>query len=126
MTTKTAEELIPLTKSWSNPAELEVDGDGFESEGYDATEMAYHLNCKGAGKVKMTLNASEDSPLVNPAFVIKNWGESDIKLKLNGKELECGEDYRVGHRYQLESTDLIVWIRYESDKATDIVIEPAD
>jgi hypothetical protein len=126
MTTKTAEELIPLTKSWSNPAELKVDGDGFESEGYDATEMAYQLTCEGAGEVKMSLKASEDSPLVNLAFVIKNWGESDIKLKLNGKELECGEDYHVGHRYQLESTDLILWIKYESEKATDIVIEPLD
>lgn len=126
MTTKTAVELIPLTKSWSNPAKLEVDGDGFESEGYDPTEMAYQLNCEGAGKVEMSLNASGDSPLVNPAFVIKNWGESDIELKLNGRSQECGEDYRVDHRYQLESTDLILWIKYESEKATDIVIEPVD
>jgi hypothetical protein len=126
MTTKTAEELIPLTKSWSNPAEIEVDGDGFESEGYDATELAYHLTCEGAGKVKMTLNASEESPLVNLAFVIKNWGESDVEVMVNGKGIECGEDYRVGHRYRLEGTDLILWIPYESEKTTEVVVSKID
>jgi hypothetical protein len=126
MTTKTAEELIPLVKSWSNPAELKVEGDGFKSQGYEPTEMAYQLSCKGAGTAKMSLKASQDSPLVNPAFVITNWGETDVELKLNGKSLECGEDYRVGHRYQLESTDLILWIKYETEKATNIVIETVD
>ena len=126
MTTKTAEELVPLTKSWSNPAKLEVDGDGFESQGYDPTEMAYQLTCEGSDEIVIHLHASEDSPLVNPAFVITNWGEGDIELKLNGKVLEHGEDYRVGHRDQLESTDLIVWVRYESESPTNIVIEPMD
>jgi hypothetical protein len=122
MTTKTVEELIPLTKSWSNPAKLEVDGAGFESEGYDPTEMAYQLTCEGAGKLEMSLNASEDSPLVNPAFVIKNWGEAGAKLKLEREEIQRGMDFRYGHRYRLEGTDLIVWLRTESVKPVNIEI----
>jgi len=126
LTTKNIKDLLPLAKSWSNPAKLEVDGDGFESQGYDPTELAYQLSCEGSDEIVMHLHASEDSPLVNPAFVITNWGEGDIELKVNGKALECGEDYRVGHRHQLESADLIVWVRYESEKPTEIEIEPAD
>jgi len=129
MTQQDVDDLVPIAKSWDQAPKLDLAGSGFTDSGYDKTQRAYVLTRTGKDKVNplsIELAASEESPLFNPAFVITNWGEGDIELKLNGKALECGEDYRVGHRHQLESTDLIVWVRYESEKPTEIEIEPAD
>ena len=51
----------------------------------------------------------------NPAFVLTNWGESDISLNLHGKTLQRGKEFRYGHRPGLETTDLIIWIKADSE-----------
>ena len=127
LTTKTVKELLPLAKSWSYPAKLEIKGNGFVSEGYDPTDMAYHISCEKpvkSGKLEMKLAASEDSPVVNPAFVIKGWGDADAASKINGKEIKRGKNFRAGLRDTLESTDLIVWFRTESTKPVKISLSP--
>jgi hypothetical protein len=127
LTTKTVEELLPLAKSWSYPAKLEIKGNGFVSEGYDPTDMAYHISCEKpvkSGKLEMKLAASEDSPVVNPAFVIKGWGDADAALKINGKKIKRGKNFRAGLRDTLESTDLIVWLRTESTEPVKISLSP--
>ena len=43
-----------------------------------------HFSGSAEGDLKFRLNASEDSPVVNPAFVIKDWGKSDVELKVDG------------------------------------------
>jgi hypothetical protein len=61
---------------------------------------------------------------LNPAFVIRDWGNANAKLTLNGKAIPRGKEFRYGHRRTLESTDLIVWVRAESQSALRILIEP--
>ena len=61
------------------------------------------------------LKGSADSPNVNPAFVIENWGDSDLELKVNGEVVEHGQDFRYDLRESLDSRDLIVWLRLESN-----------
>ena len=129
MTTKTAGELLPLAKSWSNPAELTVKGGNFTSEGYDATELAYHLTNKQPGqasKLDFEIAASEDSPIVNLALVINDWGASSAELSLDGRALRRGKSLRFGRRDRLEGTDLIIWLRTESTKPVRIAITPQD
>jgi hypothetical protein len=129
LTTKTVKELLPLAKSWSNPAKIEIKGDDFVSEGYDPTDLAYHVRIKEpleSVKLEMKVRANDDSPLVNPAFVVNNWGDSNVELKLNGRTLKRGKDFRFGHRDRLEATDLIVWVRYESQEDTAFVISSAE
>jgi hypothetical protein len=85
--------------------------------------MAYVLSSKRpeeAQEVLFKLEASKDSPVINPAFVIKGWGMSDARLKIGGKEVKRGKNFRFGHRYRLEATDLIVWIKTESTKPVKI------
>jgi len=60
----------------------------------------------------------------NPAFVIKNWGESDAKLRINGKKIEQGKNFRVGLRRRLEGSDLIVWIKTKSTEPVTIALVP--
>jgi hypothetical protein len=128
LTTKKVEELIPLVKSWSNPARLNVSGGSYTSEGYDPSQMAYILasnNLQETQKLSFKLTASEDSPVINPAFVIKGWGDSDAELEVDGKAAKCGLDFRFGHRYRLEATDLIIWLKLESQEPMDFSIYTA-
>lgn len=127
LTEKKAAELVPLAKSWARPAKLKIKGGDFSGGDYDPTERAYQIMCKKNGKPS-TLNfevaASKDSPIVNPAFVIKGWGQGNATIKMDGKTLKQSKDCRTGHRHRLEGTDLIVWLRSESTKPVKFTITP--
>ncbi|MHC4646994.1 MAG: hypothetical protein ACYTBJ_15975, partial [Planctomycetota bacterium] len=130
LTDRPAASLVPLAKSWISPPAI-VSGDSWVSENmpsgvYDYKQRAYVLTMgKKTGCVKFVLNGSEDSPIVNPAFVIKNWGEADPMLTIDGLEFRRGRDFRYGHRHGLEGTDLIVWVKYESAKPAEFSISAA-
>jgi hypothetical protein len=75
LTQKTATELIPLAKSWLTPPEPEVVGQGFRDAGYDPTQRAFVVVREDSAKpsaLECALEASEASPVVNPAIVMKN------------------------------------------------------
>jgi hypothetical protein len=121
MTDKPAGKLAPLAKSWLYPPELKLKkglfGQAFTGEGYDQTQRAYVLGCKSVGKpakLEFTLAASESSPVVNPALVVKGWGSAGAALKVDDKNIARGRDFCLGHRMTLASSDLIVWFRTES------------
>jgi len=120
MTNKKVEDLVPLVKSWSNPAEITA-GKGAAAE-YDPAQLAFVVKLKEAtDEVNLTVQATDDSPVVNPAFVINGWGNEDVqKISINGKELEKGDDLRIGYRESLNSRDLIVWIRYQGTRQIDL------
>jgi len=125
LTDKAVEELVPLTKSWANPPELSVVGGGFENDGYDPTDLAFHLTCEnGARPLTVKIAASQESPVIDPAFVVKNWGYRDAAIQVNGESIKRGKNCRVGHRERLEGTDLIVWMRFESTGPVRIAISP--
>jgi len=131
LTAKSAARLVPLAKSWSKPPELKLKkglfGSDFESEGYDPTQRAYQLTCKQGGKpsrLEFELACTKASPAVNPAFVVKNWGRKSAALKINGKKIEQGKNFRVGHRHGLEGSDLVVWLKAESTKPLKISLSP--
>ncbi len=120
LTDKAAEDLLPLARSWLNAPELSVDGN-LECEGYDPTQMAYVL--EGSGDATLKLDASADSPVVNPAFEINGWGDNGVAVKLNGRALEKGEDYRVGKRVTLGGTDLILWVKTEATEPMTLTLD---
>jgi len=123
MTNKPAVSLVSLAKSWIYPPELKVRGNSFVSEGYNFRERAYIVNReKGGSNLECKLVASAESPVVNPAFVIKNWGKGDAVLKIDGKKIKRGKNFRFGHRHRLEGSDLIVWMRKESVKPMEVTI----
>jgi len=123
MTNKPAVSLVKLAKSWIDPAKLKVKSDGFVSEGYDFRERAYKISSKNSSDVlEFELAASEESPLVNPAFVIKNWGGKDVTIKINGTKVKRGKDLRFGHRHTLEGSDLVIWLEMEAVKPVSLSI----
>lgn len=116
MTNKSVGELIPLAKSWSNPAEIEVEQNISQAE-YKPEERAYKmfLNEK-VESLDFVLKGSDKSPIINPAFVIENWGDNEVELKINGEVVNRGEDFRYGFKDSLGSTDLVLWLRLEANE----------
>jgi hypothetical protein len=62
------------------------------------------------------LNGSTRSPIVNPAFVISNWGSTDAQVKINGQPVAAG--VRQGHVMTADRDTLIVFIEKSATKKT--------
>ena len=125
LTIKSAGELLPLAKSWLSPPKMQVAGRGFRNEGYDPAQRAFLLVWEGSGKpsaVELTLQANQESPVVNPAIVIKNWCEEDARLTINGNPVVQGKDFRLGHVEHLEGVDLVVWVQRESSEPLSVEV----
>jgi hypothetical protein len=131
LTNKSAVSLLPLAKSWINPPRLIVEGyrsaDEMVLAEYDYKQRTYQIYCPEQAKpLQFQFFASEESPVVNPALVIKNWGQAEAELKINGNKINRGKRFRYGHRHTLEGTDLIVWIKTESVEPVKMSIVPAE
>jgi hypothetical protein len=127
MTNKPAAELVPLAKSWLYAPKLKSSSRGYRSEGYDQTQRAYVLarrDVRKASALKFELVASEESPVVNAAFVVKDWGRGEASLVIDGRKVNRGKDFRYGHRKTVRGGDLIVWMRVESTKPVKISLIP--
>ena len=126
MTDKTVESLVPLAKSWISPSELIINSTGYTSEGYDPTQAAYIITANSPDNstpLSVIINASKKSPVINPAFVIKNWSNTDVVLKLNGTILKKSEDYRIGFDKTFNGYNLIIWLEKQSESTMNIQIE---
>ena len=65
----------------------------FNYNGYDLLQRTYLFIHKAITnptitRLKFELRASEQSPLLNPAFVIKNFGTADIELRINNQNID--------------------------------------
>jgi len=128
LTEKAAEELVPLAKSWLRAPALELKGSGYTSRGYDKAERAYFITCKKRNKpesLRFELAASEEHPVLNPAFVITGWGDADATLNIDARAVNRGKEFRFGHRRNPNGKDLIVWIKMESSKPVEVLLFPS-
>lgn len=120
-------ELAELDRSWLDPPRL-ILRTGSMSAKYDQGQRAYVLSPasdspakQSAEKIAFTLEASESSPVVNPAFVIKGWGSSPADVLIDGARPGSG-DIEQGFAHQLGRTDLILWIRKNSSQPVKISV----
>ncbi len=116
MTDREPKTLVALARSWNFPAELKLETTDIKYDGYDYTQKAYLIDAEGNSKrIRFALNGSEDSPIVNPVFLIRNCGKTDISLKINNKMISRGKDFRYDVEYDAEGNPtLITWIKYTS------------
>jgi len=126
ITNKPIQELFPLAQSWLNTPQLELKTDNFSSEGYSRDQRAYIIQKESSQPfpLELTIAATEKSPIKNPAFVIKDWGDTTIKLKVNRKIIKPGKLFRYGFHSKLKGTDLIIWIKTESKRPLLLSIYP--
>lgn len=116
-TNKDIKDLIPLGRFFNNPPPVQIINGASEAK-FIQSEKAYHFDITGS-VLSFKINASEESPLVNPAFVFRNWKGHSVKLIMDGKIVETGKDFRYGLEYDVEGkSQLIVWIKYQSKKIT--------
>ena len=126
-TGKPAESLVPLARSWLLPPKVAIErGDGVAR--YDLTQRSFIVTSKGEARqgFRFRLEAESGSPAVNPAFLVENWGARDVRLRINGKDIPRGKDFRFGHIRRINRYDLVVWIRLESERPVTIELTPAD
>ncbi len=124
---KPIEHLLGVARSWLQTPEIKVLSKAYTNEGYSRAQRAYVLSKNVSGKaeaLRFEVAANAESPVFNPAFVIKNWGESDAKLRINGKKIEQGKNFRAGLRRRLEGSDLIVWIKTKSTEPVTVALLP--
>jgi hypothetical protein len=126
LTDKPIERLAPLAQSWLQPAKLKSISKGFHSQGYSRDQQAYVLvkEIEQQVNLEFELPASDESPVVNPAFVIRNWGGAHAVLRIDGEVVKRGKNFRFGHDRTLDGADLVVWIMKESTRSFRVSIGP--
>ena len=122
------EELIPLARSWNHPPELRLLKGDVENLGYDKFQRAYVLKFNnGARNTEIQLAGSRQQPIINPAIVLKGWGDQGVVVKgKNGIVFEEGLHYRKGYERKLQGTDLVLWFDGESERVETRTLEPSD
>ena len=121
-----AEALVPLARSWLLAPDVAVKSGNGEAR-YDLTQRCYVFKPKGTDDgLGFRLEAKLGSPIVNPAFFVEDWGQRDVRLKVNGQEIKRGKDFRFGHVRRVNRSDLVVWVRLEAERPVEIELMPAE
>jgi hypothetical protein len=122
LTNKAPTDLLPLARSWNNPPKInKLTGAG--SSGYDQKQRAYLLRNEQE-KISFTLNGSENSPVLNPLFMVKNWKvQSHAEISVNGVDIPEGPYNRQGIIWDTDgSRTLLVWLKLQNEEKTEIDI----
>ena len=121
MTEQPIEYLVKLSNAWNNNPEASVKSTGYSQPVYDRSQRAYIIErLSGDQSLNLKIEATKDQPLVNPAIVIKNPGNLQGNLMVNGKEIKDG--YKTGSVHTLDDSRLIIFLFTEITKPVDIKI----
>ncbi len=117
------DELVSFGRSWAYAPELSVESSGCTSHGYDRSQRCYQLEFtdQEARPIDLTLKGSKDSPVINPAFLVKNWNSGGARILVNGEE---DIHSKVGINRKLHGDDLLVYIPLKEEKTVKITIIP--
>jgi hypothetical protein len=120
-TSGSAESLVPLARSWLLPPKVTVERGDVEVR-YDLTQRCFVLTSrsKPSEDLCLRLEAESGSPIFNPAFLVENWGDRDVRLRIDGRDVPRGADFRFGRIRRINRYDLIVWVRLESKRPVTI------
>jgi hypothetical protein len=129
-----AKELVPLAWSWIAGPRLRMEGLKYDYDTftYDQAQKAYVLKSDGKEEeIEFELEVDDEfagigQVLRNPAIVIKDWGKSGVELKVDGKSIKVGKDFRIGHEETHTGTDLVLWLKAESEETMRFTINRKD
>ncbi|UCD53239.1 MAG: LamG domain-containing protein [Phycisphaerales bacterium] len=97
---------------------------GATDAAYDRPQRAYVMTASDA-EISFQLAASPQSPLLNPAFVIKHWKKKgDAQVRLNRTNLQAGSSFRQGTTYDTDGQpQKILWLKLEAKEPVRLSIE---
>jgi hypothetical protein len=120
---KTAGQLADLGRSWLSPPSLKL-SPGFANEGYALEERCFVLrrDSPSANLLECTIQSSQKSPLINPAFRVKNWDPQAIEIVVDGERLEADSDFRFDRRDAAENPELVLWLERKVYKPVSLIV----
>ena len=114
------ESTFNTAKYWKNAPDI-IHASGGKSKGFSMEEKAFLFEKGSDQKLSFTINASKESPVVNPAFVIYNCDADNPEVKINGTAVEEGKKLRIGRGYNTDGKPkTIIWIDLESVEPVSI------
>jgi hypothetical protein len=92
---------------------------GGQGSAYDKRQRAYVI-IKESDTFSFELDGSKENPIMNPCFVIKNWGaKPSAQMEIDGKKQVPGTNFRQGIIRDTDGTKtMIIWLRQTSYKRT--------
>jgi hypothetical protein len=126
-------ELVPLAWSWIAAPKLRMEGlePDYMKYTYDPAQRAYVVPRQGRGPASLkfelqTEDEDSDAPgwIINPAFIVNDWDVPGVILKVNGKIIEQGDDFRVGYEQTPTGKDLVIWLKMKANENTTFSIAP--
>jgi len=129
VTDKKAGKLVTLAKSWLQAPKMKITSDAYVGGTYDLAEKAYLVektDSRSSAQFTFVLHASKESPILNPAIIIKNWGSRLSTLSIDGTKIKQDKDFRQGIRKGPFGEDLIIWIRLDKQTPVKITLTDAD
>lgn len=123
MSDMSMDEIQAFGCSWAYAPDLKTFSDKIVSEGYDRSERCYMINNKNAknNKIQIRLNGSSNTPIINPAFYIKNWdGSEEVSVIINGKKYDRSTS---GVYHKIDGNNLIVFLFINKTEPLDIIIQ---
>ncbi|HIJ71582.1 MAG TPA: LamG domain-containing protein [Planctomycetes bacterium] len=118
--------LVPLALSWAQAPEI-IPDNSIIDRGYSLEQRCYTFERRfqdDGRAICIKVKASVERPLLNPCFVVKKWGNRNVRLTIDNKEFKRGTNFRYDHTNTLTSTDLIIWMKTESAKPIKITLQP--
>ena len=124
-------ELVSLGWSWIQEPVLQMEGleADYNKFIYDPAQKAYIVPRKGRGPIELKFSLEKPRvgapmSIVNPTFIVKDWDTPGVELKVDGKLVEAGKDFRIGYEETPTGTDLVLWLRMSSSNPTKFTLTP--
>jgi hypothetical protein len=121
-----ADRLLAVAKSWLRPAAVTVKTQGATFDGYDRTQRTYVFTLRDSDKtrsVEFDIAATSETPLHNPAFVVRRWQGSVAKVAVNGGRHKPAE-IQQAVEFGLTDNSLVVWLPADISTTTRVNITP--
>jgi hypothetical protein len=122
-TKQPATSLVPLARSWNQPAGIAAIG-GCKAAAYRKETRDFPL-VAASGALSVRIDASNESPLVNPCFSVRNWGhQGAAQVTTGGVALN---DVRQGTIIDSDGTrTMVIWLELTATSPVTLHISGAN
>ena len=99
---------------------------GAKSKGYERKQKAFPLVAM-ASEISFTIDATENSPIHNPCFVIDNWNtQNKAILKIDRKAVKESKSFRQGITLNETGKErLVIWLKKKASSPMKLKISGA-